>query len=228
VSRRFGPRWVLTHVSLAVPRGSALLLLGPNGSGKTTLLRLLATALRPHAGVARFDGQDLWAERRALREHIALLSHDTRLYEDLTAADNVARWAAMGGYDADVNARLADVGLLEAARRPVRGFSAGMRRRLALALALLKRPRLVLFDEPFTALDPPGRARVHDALTRLKADGATLVVTTHVPGHAARLCDVAARLEGGRVAWQGDAADPEAWRGALDDGSSPWVAEPAP
>lgn len=184
-----------------------MLLLGPNGSGKTTLLRCLATALKPHHGQATFDGRDLWADRRALRRDIALLSHETALYHDLSARQNLVSWARMGGFDADVDALLDRVGLAETGPKAVRSFSAGMKRRLALARALLKQPRLVLFDEPFSALDPAGRELVGEILTEVRAAGATLIVSTHHAHVGARWCDDAIRLEAGQIAWRGPASD---------------------
>ena len=207
LARRFGPRWVLQRVSLEVPAGGALMLVGPNGSGKTTLLRCLATALKPHDGVATFEGHDLWTERRELRDHIALLSHATALYDDLSARENMVVWARMGGMTADVDALLARVGLPDTGTRPARAFSAGMRRRLALARALLKSPRLVLFDEPFTALDPVGRDMLGSVLRDIRATGATLVLSTHHPEIAGAYCDTAARLEDGKIVWRGLPAD---------------------
>jgi heme exporter protein A len=208
LSRRFGPRWVLARVSFAVGPGQGLMLLGANGSGKTTLLRCLGTALKPHGGGATWDGVDVWTERDQLRPAIALLSHATRLYDDLSATQNLRAWASMGGYDPGAIPALLDrVGLSATADRPAGAFSAGMRRRLALALALMKRPRLALFDEPFTSLDVEGRALVHDVLDELAASGATLIVSTHHPESGARHCARALRLGDGRVVWEGPAAD---------------------
>lgn len=207
LARRFGPRWVLQRVSLEVPAGGALMLVGPNGSGKTTLLRCLATALKPHDGAASFEGKDIWTDRYELREHIALLSHATALYDDLSARENMVVWAKMGGMNVDVDALLARVGLPDTGSRPARAFSAGMRRRLALARALLKSPRLVLFDEPFTALDPVGRDMLGSVLRDIRATGATLVLSTHHPEIAGAYCDSAARLENGKIVWRGLPAD---------------------
>lgn len=207
LSRRFGPRWVLVRVGFEVPAGQGLLLLGANGSGKTTLLRCLATALRPHHGEASWGGRSLWAERAELRPGIGLWSHTTCLYEDLSAHENLAVWARMGGLRADVSALIARVGLLGAADRPVRAYSAGMRRRLALARLLLKRPRLALLDEPFTNLDAEGMRLVADVLDELRAEGATLVLSTHTPELGRRHCERALRLEEGRVVWEGPSGE---------------------
>jgi heme exporter protein A len=203
VARRFGPRWVLAGVDVELPRGGALLVTGANGSGKTTLLRCLATAIRPHAGGITLFGSDAWTDRAALRPRVALLSHPTRLYEDLSARENLATWARLGGHSADLDGLLQRVGLPTDRRDPVRAFSAGMRRRAALALLWLKRPALALLDEPFAALDPTGRELVSGMLRELRAGGATLVIATHLPRIAGPHCDAAIHLDAGRVTWRG-------------------------
>jgi heme exporter protein A len=210
LSRRFGPKWVLVRVGFELPAGGGLLLLGANGSGKTTLLRVLATALRPHHGEARWGGRPLWDDREALRPAIALWSHATHLYDDLSARENLLVWARLGGYPSDaatLGARLARVGLADTGDRPVRAFSAGMKRRLALARTLLKRPRLALLDEPFTNLDAEGTALVGAVIDELKADGASVILSTHTPDLGRRHCERALRLEDGRVAWAGPASE---------------------
>ena len=172
---------------------------GANGSGKTTLLRCVATALRPHHGQVLLDGRDLWRDRRELRPRIALLSHATRLYEDLDARGNLALWARLAGLPLDAPTLLAAVGLPADRREPVRTFSAGMRRRLALARVLLKRPDLLLLDEPFTALDPAGRALLIERVMALRAEGTTVLVATHVPQVAAALCERRLHMDDGRI-----------------------------
>jgi heme exporter protein A len=202
---RFGPRWVLARVSFTLPEGGSLLLLGHNGSGKTTLLRVLATALAPDLGTATLDGRPLWADRAELRGQIALLSHATRLYDDLSARENLRAWAQMGGLRPDLDALLRRVGLDHTGDRPARAFSAGMKRRLALGLMLLKRPRLALFDEPFTSLDAEGRELMSEVIDAARADGAITVLCTHHPQIGARHCDRAMRLEQGQIVWTGPA-----------------------
>ncbi len=203
LARRFGPRWVLKRLDLELEPGASLLITGANGSGKTTLLRCLATALHPHEGGIQIDGRDLWRDRDAHRRTIGFLSHATRLYEDLSARDNLAVWARLGGHQVDLDAALRRVALPSDRRDPVRTFSAGMRRRMALAVALLKEPRLMLLDEPFSALDPAGRALVGEILTTLRARGTTLVLASHLAGEAAPYCSMSVHLSDGRIAWSG-------------------------
>ena len=206
LARRFGRRWAVARVSFDVPRGGRLLITGANGSGKTTLLRTLATALRPHHGRATFDGQDLWSDRARLRGRIALLSHAARLYDDLSATDNLRVWARLGGTPVEPGALLERVGLPVGRPEPVRTYSAGMRRRLALALTLLKKPDLLLLDEPFSALDPEGRELVIRIVREITDTGTTLVVASHLPRVAARLCDQGLHMEAGQIVWAGPAA----------------------
>ena len=194
----------MARVTLDVPPGGALMVTGANGSGKTTLLRCIATALKPHHGQIRLGEVDIWADRREARKRIALLSHASRLYEDLSAAENLRSWARMGGLAVDVPAALARVGLPADRRDPVRTFSAGMKRRLALARALLKNPDVLLLDEPFAALDPDGRELVGRLVDEIRASGVTLVVATHLPGSALSFCDQAAHMDDGRVIWRGE------------------------
>ncbi|MFM2163343.1 MAG: hypothetical protein RLZZ383_2855 [Pseudomonadota bacterium] len=210
---RFGPRWALAHVDLHVPDGGSLLLLGHNGSGKTTLLRCLATAIPHDHGRVWLDGAPLWADRATLRPRVAMFGHATRLWDDLSARDNLATWAGLFGVRDDLDARLARVGLSETGDRPARAFSAGMKRRLALAVMLLKKPRLALFDEPFTNLDADGRALVSDVIDEVRQQGALTVVCTHLPDLGARHCETAVVLDDGQVAWRGAAS--QAPRGAL-------------
>ncbi len=203
LSRRFGPRWALARVSLTVPAGEAVMLTGANGSGKSTLLRCLATALRPHDGTITFDGQPLWPNRHALRRRTGFLAHQLHVWDDLSARENLVAWARLAGVAPAADAQLERVGLDPSRPDPVRALSAGMKRRLALARLLVKRPDLLLLDEPFSSLDPAGRDLLVDVITELRADGATLLLATHLPSSGAALCPQAITLEAGRKVWEG-------------------------
>jgi heme exporter protein A len=203
VARRFGPRWVLGGVDLDVPRGSGLMITGPNGSGKTTLLRCLSTALSPHQGTISILGEDTRTSPTSVREKLVFISHATRLYDDLTAEQNLRVWARLGGFSGDPAFILSRVGLPADRPEAVRAFSAGMRRRLAFALALLKSADVWLLDEPLAALDPQGRELITKIVTAERQRGATLVVATHHPAYTAAWCDRAVHLEAGRVVWSG-------------------------
>lgn len=198
LARRYGRRWAVARVSFAVAPGTACQITGPNGSGKSTLLRCAATAIQPHHGQIRLDGDSIWENRRTLRRDISFLSHDSRLYEDLSAGDNLRSWARLGGYSTSVDGLIERVGLDPQRTDPVRMFSAGMRRRLALAVALMKQPKLLLLDEPFAALDPIGRGLVVDVIRSICEQGAVVVMATHHPEEAAQACSQHVRLESGR------------------------------
>lgn len=208
--RRYGRRYALLGVSFEVAEGALVMLAGRNGSGKSTLLRVLATALRPDGGEALIHGHDLLQETEAVRRQTALLSHRANLYEPLTALENLALHARLLGRDASRGAlleRLREVDLAERADDPVSAFSAGMRQRLALCRVLLKDARIVLLDEPYGHLDPPGFRLVDRLLESLRAQGRTVLMATHLLARGRSLCDHALLLEAGRLDFAGPARD---------------------
>lgn len=181
VSKRFGTHWALAHINYRLPASRSLLLTGHNGSGKTTLLRLLATALRPTFGQLRVLGMDAHNNTPDIRHNTALLSHANYHYEDLNAEQNLRLLARLLQKPAaNIPHLLERVGLLSRKQSPVRQFSAGMRKRLAIARLLLKAPRLALLDEPFGELDPAGIADMENLIRELKTQGTTLVLATHL------------------------------------------------
>lgn len=178
LGKRFGIRWVLRGVSLEVGRGEAVGLLGPNGSGKSTVLRILGTLLNPNAGTASVNGLDIVRDASGVREHVGYLAHTPGLYEDLTARENLRFAADMLGlsYEA-VEGSLERVGLTRVAGDRVRGFSAGMQRRLALARLILRSPKVLLLDEPYSNLDAGGVELMNSIIAGVvQAGGAALVV----------------------------------------------------
>ena len=207
VARRFGRRWAVAGVSLRVAPGTRLMVTGRNGSGKSTLLRMLSTASRLDQGTARIAGFDLATERAAVRRNVALLGHHSYVYEALTARENLEIARRFLGAPADrVDALLAEVGLLGRADEPVLVFSAGMRKRLALARALLQDARVLLLDEPYGELDPAGFALLDRVLDEQRRRGVTVLLATHLLDHGRALCDEAIALEEGRLVWSGPAA----------------------
>lgn len=203
LSRRYGRRWALAKLNYKLARGDALLLTGHNGSGKTTLLKVLATALSPTMGAVKIFGRDAVNDRDDVRRKVALLSHASALYEDLSAEQNLmllARLLALPDPKKEVTAMLQRVGLTARADNPVRQFSAGMRKRLAIGRLLMKKPQLALLDEPFGELDPEGIQQMEGFIRDLKASGATLVLATHLIEQGQSLTNQRLHLEGGRAA----------------------------
>lgn len=170
----------LAGLTLDVYAGEVVLLQGPNGAGKTTLLRLCAGLLPLHSGVGRVLGVDLATDRRAVRPLVALLGHETMLYEDLTVDENVRFWARMCGAGTDqVDAAIRRLGLGDLRDRPVRVLSAGQRRRTSLASTVVRRPQLWLLDEPHASLDADSRDVVDSLIQDAASAGATVMVASH-------------------------------------------------
>jgi len=202
IRKSYGHGLALDDVSVDLPDGQCLALLGPNGAGKTTLLRVVATLLRPTAGRIEIAGIDARREADRARPLIGMVGHGSRLYEDLTAMENLRFWAVMAGGDcrpARLHAALQQVELESAAADRVRTFSAGMKRRLALARILLGQPRLLLLDEPFTELDQRGRKWLGEFLLGFKSSGGAVIVATHSFGSGLAVSDRVAILQGGRL-----------------------------
>jgi ABC-type multidrug transport system ATPase subunit len=186
VTRVFGVLPAVIRVDLRVSPGEVVLLRGPNGAGKTTLLRLIGTALSPTYGGGSVLGFDLVRERDQVRRRTELLGHRTRLYEDLTGRENLRFACSINGLDVGGTADVLErVGLADAADERVRAYSQGMRQRVALARALLRRPELLLLDEPYAGLDEDGKELVDAVVVQAADDGRTVLLATHDQGRGA-------------------------------------------
>lgn len=205
LGRRHGSRWTLKGVDLQVHRGQLLMVAGSNGSGKTTLLRLISQAWLPSAGKLRLFGEPAHPEAAA---RMALLSHADYLYDELSAWENLQLLVRLGPpRSGDPRAILAEVGLEKRADEPVKNFSAGMRKRLALARLLWKRPEIVLLDEPYGQLDPSGALLIDSLFRRFRQEGTTVLVATHQVQRVAPFCDAAIVMAEGRLDWSGPARE---------------------
>ena len=233
VSRHFGRRRALSHITFQAARGTIVGLLGPNGAGKSTMLAILATLLRPTSGLVRYGVHAGADHGPALRAAIGVLGHDLFLYPELSARENLRFFAALSGSrqaDRDALAALDRAGLGDRADDPVGSFSRGMRQRVALERALIHRPRLALLDEPFTGLDDASTAALVARLRALRDEGAIVLLATHDLDLADGLLDHAIFLRDGRMVES--LARPEAlrqtYRSVMTRGGASAVAGPDP
>jgi len=203
LTRYFGERTALREVSLKVPAGATLAVLGRNGAGKSTLLRILATLLRPHAGDVSVLGEPLPRRGWAVRGRLGLLGHDPLLYRDLTGRENLLYHARLHRVpEARIAEVLAAVGMEGRDDEPVRLLSRGMVQRMAIARAVLHRPAVLLLDEPRANLDPGASELVEPLIGR--AAGVTRVLTSHDPRAALAEADLVLALKGGRTVYAGE------------------------
>ncbi|NJD09695.1 MAG: heme ABC exporter ATP-binding protein CcmA [Gemmatimonadetes bacterium] len=205
VARRFGRRWVLRGIDLAIQPGQVVALTGRNGSGKTTLLRLIASILRPTRGEIQVFGFHTIREGASVRPLVGMLAHNAGIYDDLTAAENLVFALRMAGHSArraPISEVLDRVGLTSFEFERVRGFSAGMRRRLGLARLLLRPPRLLLLDEPYASFDQDGIELVNEFAARIRDEGGAVILSTHDIGRAAVVADRRAHIADGLLGEQ--------------------------
>jgi heme exporter protein A len=182
VTRVFGVSPALVRASVVIGQGETVLVRGSNGAGKSTLLRVIATALSPTYGSGSVLGFDLARDRDEIRARTELLGHRTRLYDDLSAEENLRFACRMHRLDpGGVRDALTRVGLRRAAGDRVRGYSEGMRQRVAVARAILRRPALLLLDEPYAGLDEEAKDIVDELISSAGTDGRTVVLATHDP-----------------------------------------------
>lgn len=210
ISKRFGALSALIDVTFTVATGTTTALLGPNGAGKTTLLRIVAGLSKPSSGSVRVGDRDLADSAASIRSEFGVVSHQTMLYEDLTALENLSFYGRLYGLSdvAQVSRdALVVVGLADRGDDRVRTFSRGMKQRLAIARATIHDPQCLLFDEPFTGLDVAGRDILTERIRHFQAQGRTAIVVTHDLHQAVGLADRFVMLAKGRVVGEGEAGE---------------------
>ncbi|MFT4042067.1 MAG: ATP-binding cassette domain-containing protein [Gordonia sp. (in: high G+C Gram-positive bacteria)] len=208
--KHFGSTRAVNGVDLAVPTGSVYGVLGPNGAGKTTTVSMLATLLKPDAGSATVFGYDVVRDSVAVRSLIGVTGQYASVDEDLTATQNLVVFARLLGFSRSAaksraGELLEEFSLTDAADRPLKNFSGGMRRRLDLAASLIDTPPLLFLDEPTTGLDPRTRAQMWDTIRALVRAGSTVLLTTQYLDEADQLADRIAVIDHGVVIADGTA-----------------------
>jgi ABC-2 type transport system ATP-binding protein len=206
--KSYGELIAVDNVDLTVEGGDVFGYLGPNGAGKTTSLRMMLGLIRPSAGSVRLFGRDPQISVKAL-EGVAGFVEAPSFYPYLNGRTNLELFAALDGDGAKrrIEEVLEIVGLRDRAKDKVGGYSHGMRQRLGLAAALLRKPRMLLLDEPATGLDPGGMRDMRDLIRNLSGEGMTVLLSSHLLTEVEELCNRVAIVRSGRVAYQGSLAE---------------------
>jgi ABC-2 type transport system ATP-binding protein len=197
LSRSFDGLVAVDHLSLAIPAGIVFGFLGPNGAGKTTTVRMLSALIAPTSGTALVAGHKLGQENQSIRHSVGILTETPGLYDRLSAFENLVFFGRLYDLEAAQAAKqterfLKDLELWDRRNEKVGGFSKGMRQKLAIARALLHEPQVVFLDEPTSSLDPEAARTVLNFIKTLRAEGRTIVLTTHNLPEADEMCDVVA------------------------------------
>lgn len=202
ISKVFGARWALRGITFQLMPGEIVALVGPNGAGKTTLLRILATLARPNSGHIHLGTLAVLHDVNTARAHIGFVGHQTFLYEDLTAVENLRFYAHLYALP-DVEQRIATVaaqlGITTRLNDATRTLSRGLQQRVTLARALLHTPRLLLLDEPYTGLDQNAADQLDQILETTRCDGGVVLFSTHDLERGLARCDRVLILKAGRL-----------------------------
>lgn len=212
LQKSYGKHQVLKGLNLKVERGTMVALLGPNGAGKTTTVKILSTLLGYDGGAVTVEGNDVAADPDAVRRVIGLTGQSAAVDELLTGRENLVMMGRLYHLKKDsAKARaqelLEEFDLVDAAERPVKTYSGGMRRRLDLAVSLIATPPVIFLDEPTTGLDPRSRIAMWNIIEDLKKNGATILLTTQYLEEADQLADKIVVIDGGKVIAEGTAKE---------------------
>jgi ABC-2 type transport system ATP-binding protein len=202
--KAYGEKVAVGCLDLAVPSGSFFGVVGPNGAGKTTTLRMMTGLLRPDAGRVVIDGIDVWANPIAAKERIGVLPDDLRLFDRLTGEQFLTYIGRLRRMDiSEATKRCAEVlellGLADSAKEIVADYSQGMRKKVALGAAIMHVPKVLFLDEPFESVDPVSSRMVQEVLAKFRADGGTVIFSSHVMETVENLCDFVAIVHGGAI-----------------------------
>ncbi|MDY6959674.1 MAG: heme ABC exporter ATP-binding protein CcmA [Halobacteriota archaeon] len=209
VTKKFGTNTVLDGVSLQIQKGDSFALIGPNGAGKTTLVRILSTLSNPNSGTIIINGFDINEDQENVRGQIGVISHNTFLYEDLTAQENLEFYAELYSIGKEegqekIDQLLRKVNLRLRAHDIVGTFSRGMKQRLAIARMVLHDPNILILDEPSTGLDVKSRNIFYEIVKDLHSTGKTVLLATHDLKELEILCDKLAIMNGGKILLSGE------------------------
>lgn len=201
---RYGERTALNGIGFEIGRGELFGLLGPNGAGKTTLISVLSTLLKPSSGHVTVRSLDVVERAKEIKPLIGIVPQEIALYPSLSSRENLSFYGQIYGLHGPqlkkrINELLEMIGLSDRRGERVEKFSGGMKRRLNLAIGLLHEPELLLLDEPMVGVDPQSRNHILESIQTLKAEGMTMIYTTHYMEEAERLCDRVAILDEGRL-----------------------------
>ncbi|MCB5179925.1 ABC transporter ATP-binding protein [Streptomyces antimicrobicus] len=197
--KRFGTKTAVDGLDLVVPRSAVTAVLGPNGAGKTTTVETCEGYHRPDAGTVRVLGLDPVADAAALRPRVGVMLQSGGVYSGARAEEMLRHMASLYADPLDVGALVERLGLGSCGRTPYRRLSGGQQQRLSLAMAVVGRPELVFLDEPTAGLDPQARRATWELVRELRADGVTVVLTTHHMDEAEQLADEVAVVDAGKV-----------------------------
>lgn len=208
LTKQFGDKIAVNDLSLEVPTGAWFGVVGPNGAGKTTTIRMIVGLLRPDAGHVAINGVSVWPDPTEVKRMVGVLPDDLRLFERLTGEELLFYVGLLRGLDRDAvegrAVQLLDVlGLTPAANDLVADYSTGMRKKVALAAALLHSPSVLILDEPFESVDPVSSKVIVDVLQHYRTSGGTILFSSHVMDTVERLCDHVAIVSAGQVVRSG-------------------------
>jgi ABC-2 type transport system ATP-binding protein len=202
--RRYGERTALNGISFQIHRGELFGLLGPNGAGKTTLISVLSSLLKPSSGRATIRSLNVVDKAKEIKLFIGIVPQEIALYPTLSALENLSFYGRMYGLRGPhlkkrIDELLDMIGLADRKEERVDKFSGGMKRRLNLAIGLIHKPELLLLDEPMVGVDPQSRNHILESIRALKAEGTTMIYTTHYMEEAEQLCDRVAIMDEGKL-----------------------------